>query len=84
MPRWKPAKPQPHTNEENSKRFMKVFAVVGDSIDGKWYNVPLQYDWTPTRQQCGQLLSVYLECSLHDVFVKEDPVIVWNQTPLEE
>ena len=84
MPRWKPAKPQPHQNEENSERFMKVCAVVGDAIDAKWYDVPLQYDWTPTREQCASLLSVYLECSLHDIWVKEDPVIVINPSTLEQ
>ena len=78
MPRWKPAKPMPHTNEESSKRFMMVQCILGNKIDAETIRVPLQYDWRPTRQQCASLVSVYLERPVSEIWVTEDPVIVMN------
>ena len=81
MPRKK-IKPTLHEmNNTTPKQFMKVLCELG--VDGKeeWVEVPLQYDWSPTLEQCASLLSVYLERPRQDIWVK-DRVIV--RTPQVE
>ena len=82
MPRWKPAKPLLHEmNNTKPKQFMNVLCELG--VDGKeeWVEMPLQYDWSPTLDQCASLLSVHLEKPRSEIWVK-DRVIV--RTPQVE
>ena len=83
MPRWKPAKPLLHEmNNTKPKQFAKVLCELGLSGKEEWVDLPLQYDWSPTLDECASLLSVYLEKPRQEIWVK-DRVIV--RTPqLEE
>ena len=81
MPRKK-IKPTLHEmNNTKPKQFMKVLCELG--VDGKeeWVEMPLQYDWSPTLDQCASLLSVHLEKPRSEIWVK-DRVIV--RTPQVE
>ena len=82
MPRWKPAKPMLHEMQgKKPQQFAKVLCELG--VDGKeeWVDLPLNYDWSPTVEQCASLLSVYLDKPRQDIWVK-DRVIV--RTPQVE
>ena len=82
MPRWKPAKPQLH--EMNNKKplvFAKVLCELGINGVEEWVDLPLQYDWTPTLEQCGSLLSVYLDKPRQDIWVKDVVVIRTPKSP---
>tara|TARA_B100000902_G_C26561862_1_gene552278 strand:+ start:103 stop:354 length:252 start_codon:yes stop_codon:yes gene_type:complete len=82
MPRWKPAKPQLHEmNGKKPQQFAKVLCELGLSGKEEWVDLPLQYDWSPTLEECGSLLSVYLEKPRGEIWVK-DRVIV--RTPKTE
>ena len=75
MPRKK-IKPTLHEmNNTKPKQFMKVLCELG--VDGKeqWVEMPLQYDWSPSLDQCASLLSVHLEKPRSEIWVK-DRVIV--------
>ena len=44
-------------------------------------DLPLQYDWTPTLEQCGSLLSVYLDKPRQDIWCKDVVVIRTPKSP---
>ena len=83
MARWKPAKPQLHEmNGKKPQQFAKVLCELGLSGKEEWVDLPLQYDWSPTLEECGSLLSVYLEKPRSEIWVKDRVVV---RTPqLEE
>ena len=83
MPRRKMVKPTLHEMQgKKPQQFMKVFCELGLSGKEDWVEVPLQYDWSPSLDECASLLSVYLERPREEIWVK-DRVIV--RTPsLEE
>ena len=83
MPRWKPAKPTLHEMQGTKpKCFAKVLCELGVDGKEKWVDLPLNYDWSPSLDECASLLSVYLERPREEIWVK-DRVIV--RTPsLEE
>jgi len=83
MPRRKMVKPTLHEmNGKKPQQFAKVLCELGLSGKEEWVDLPLQYDWSPTLDECGSLLSVYLEKPRGEIIVK-DRVIV--RTPkLEE
>ena len=83
MPRWKPAKPTLHEMQGKKPQcFAKVLCELGVDGKEKWVDLPLNYDWTPSLDECASLLSVYLERPRSEIWVK-DRVIV--RTPsLEE
>ena len=75
MPRKK-IKPTLHEmNGKKPEQFMKVLCELG--VDGKeqWVEVPLQYDWSPSLDQCASLLSVYLEKPRSEIWVKDRVVV---------
>ena len=76
MPRRKKVKPTLH--EMSGRKplvFAKVLCELGLSGKEEWVEVPLQYDWTPSLDECASLLSVYLEKPRSEIWVK-DRVIV--------
>ena len=83
MPRRKMVKPTLHEmNNTKPKQFMKVLCELGVNGKEEWVECPLNYDWSPSLDECASLLSVYLERPRQDIWVK-DRVIV--RTPsLEE
>jgi len=85
MPRWKPAKPQLHEmNNMKPKQFAKVLCELG--VDGKeeWVDLPLNYDWSPTLEECGSLLSVYLEKPRNEIWVKDRVIVRTPQVDKSE
>ena len=83
MPRRKAVKPTLHEmNNMKPKQFAKVLCELGLNGKEEWVDLPLQYDWSPSLDECASLLSVYLEKPRQEIWVK-DRVIV--RTPqLEE
>lgn len=76
MPRWKPAKPQLHEMQgKQPEQFVKVLCELGLNGKEEWVDLPLNYDWTPTLEQCASLLSVYLEKPRQDIWVKDRVVV---------
>ena len=58
----KMVKPTLHEMQgKNPEQFMKVLCELGVNGKEEWVEVPLQYDWSPSLEQCASLLSVYLE-----------------------
>tara|TARA_B100000073_G_scaffold309681_1_gene281572 strand:- start:19 stop:273 length:255 start_codon:yes stop_codon:yes gene_type:complete len=75
MPRKK-IKPTLHEmNNTKPLVFAKVLCELGLSGKEEWVDLPLHYDWTPTLDECGSLLSVYLEKPRGEIIVK-DRIIV--------
>ena len=82
MPRRKKIKPTLHEmNGKKPEQFAKILCEVGGSGNEKWVEIPLQYDWSPSLDECASLLSVYLEKPRSEIWVK-DRVIV--RTPQVE
>ena len=76
MPRWKPAKPTLHEMQgKKMKCFAKVLCELGVNGKEQWVDLPLNYDWSPSLNECASLLSVYLERPREEIWVK-DRVIV--------
>ena len=76
MPRRKAVKPTLHEmNGVKPKQFMKVLCELGVNGKEKWVDLPLNYDWSPSLNECASLLSVYLERPREEIWVK-DRVIV--------
>ena len=82
MPRRKMVKPTLHEmNGKKPEQFAKILCEVGVSGNEKWVEIPLQYDWSPSLDECASLLSVHLERPRSEIWVK-DRVIV--RTPQVE
>ena len=81
MPR---RKIKPTLHEMNNKKplvFAKVLCELG--IDGteEWVDLPLQYDWSPTLEQCGGLLSIHLEKPRNEIWVKDVVIVRTPKSP---
>ena len=83
MPRWKPAKPTLHEMQGKKPQcFAKVLCELGLNGKEEWVDLPLNYDWSPSLDECASLLSVYLERPREEIWVKDRVVV---RTPsLEE
>ena len=85
MPRRKMVKPTLHEmNGKKPQQFAKVLCELGLNGKEEWVELPLNYDWSPTLDECGSLLSVYLEKPRGEIIVKDRIIVRTPQVDTTE